>query len=182
MKRQVGAKYLGGMPGVNAKDGIDGVLGVAVDGIEFDDHRKKDDLGIPFASILSVELAVLQANIRQAFQEDVQATIARTTLTPVVVFHCLTDAGRSEVRFYVTDGAGSFARLSAAGLANQAQNAIAFRDAVLEHEFEFAEAEPAPARGSTIAQTLRELAELRDEGIVTLDEFNEKKRQLLDRL
>jgi hypothetical protein len=39
---------------------------------------------------------------------------------------------------------------------------------------------PAPAGGDDLATKLRQLAELRDEGILTPDEFEAKKKQLLD--
>jgi hypothetical protein len=39
-----------------------------------------------------------------------------------------------------------------------------------------------PASGETIAEGLRRLARLRDEGLITQDEFEEKRRRLVERL
>ncbi len=194
MKTRVSAKYLGGWPILDAGQGIDGKLGIDDRFVSFFHNAKGPQIGFKFSTIVSVELGPLQPAIRQAMLESAQATLARGTLTPVLLIRALsgrrpapeTEAGWvwqiAEARFYVTEGAGWFARLDAAGLANQSQNAAAFRDTVQLHSAEFYREPNVIPVAATGADTIRDLAKLRDEGIISADEFESKKQELLGRI
>jgi hypothetical protein len=172
---KVRATYDGGHP--EFQDKQDGELRLYPERLEF--AANKNNFAIQIGDIIGCELKNMHmGGWRTMLGSDNRAVQTQTTVAQV---QCNVKGLPYEVRFDV----------HALTVTGAAENARKFRDALYRFQPSFARpaapaASPAtaapPADGDDIPARLRQLATLKEEGVLTKEEFAAKKAELLSRL
>jgi hypothetical protein len=166
---KAGASYEGGHPGLLGRHGK-GDLTIWPERVEF--VSRKVRFAIPLNTVTDVELGEAQRGVLRG--AAISYNVAFQALTPMVNLTCQMDGATQRLRFHIH-------ALTLPGESKRAREVLDHLNA-LRSAFAATEQPASPVRAGDVAGELRELAKLRDEGILTQVEFESSKARLLEKL